>query len=838
VEERRQLKVLKMENSALKKKKTAIELSGGSAMAQFKDNRQISSLLVSKSEANRKLKMLNNRIRRALGVHETLVKDEAMKRKARGEGRPLTKKELEVTNSIKSLKRQAVWWKKRLGEVLNEDEEKLQEIGISGGFAGMAERALKRTMRRSLVAKAQAEAALTANAMAAWGSEAWASGKNSPQFGSPTIGGRGLRFSIGGTNKVSSGRSSLGSPTQIMNSLDNVIVVDSADKWRRQTLNRGSSKGANTMAGLMSAVVQEAVAEDDATKALAEPTPKSSIQKERVLDVSKKDENAVFETAAVGSWENASSRGASPLSRSRTVSQFSSPAKAERKVGSSDGGGGNAFDKINGILEKLRLDRQREVDVDVQRSFGDAAFQHYKRQADLKYGVAKSPTNSTRVVEGVPKEEKLTAEVPSPNVPAEAFPATPPGVASEEEISKAVPETVHEVVPKAPPKAAPKAAPNASREAASSPVQTHAAGGSGEMPKASPLSRRKNSVMNVQQELAKRWENTVVTVSGETSPLQQQRQLGSDDDGSVHDDSNSIARKLSSSIGASLQQLATDKFNDRQTNIHEKIFGGEKQQQKTPQQHQPTHNRKGSFGENRKGSFVARKLVASSSKGKEESSLESKLKSTLMGIQMEADNNLGGGSGLGMIVGGVNKDSEIKKQLESDLQKQIMDQQLQQQLHKEKLMRLALGSVSAPTASDPPKLPLLTKFAAAADSIRGGVREERQMEAMFTTPKPPSTNIAAMAAAFKGKKPSGASPLKRGGMTANTASPNPFSSLPANRGGMGGGAAVSAATSAAMSAAPSNLLSSIARGGGGRSPMAAAAAAAPTRAYSSNPFAT
>ena len=50
-----------------------------------------------------------------------------------------------------------------------------------------------------------------------------------------------------------------------------------------------------------------------------------------------------------------------------------------------------------------------------------------------------------------------------------------------------------------------------------------------------------------------------------------------------------------------------------------------------------------------------------------------------------------------------------------------------------------------PPAPTPPKLPLLTKFATAADNIRGGVREERQMEAMFTTPKPP--NVAAMVAA-------------------------------------------------------------------------------------------
>jgi len=98
VEERRQLRALKNENSKLKAKLEKIEMSGGSAMEKFRDNRQIVSLHSSRHEANRKLKMLTNRIHRALGLHENLIREEAMKRKARGEGRTLSKKELEIAN--------------------------------------------------------------------------------------------------------------------------------------------------------------------------------------------------------------------------------------------------------------------------------------------------------------------------------------------------------------------------------------------------------------------------------------------------------------------------------------------------------------------------------------------------------------------------------------------------------------------------------------------------------------------------------------------------------------------------------------------------------------------
>ena len=526
------------------------------------------------------------------------------------------------------MKRQAVWWKKRLGEVLNDDELRLDQrknSTMSGGasdfLSKMADRASKRSMRRSAVKKSKAD---IDKAMGAWKQEAEA--------------------------------------------LDNVIVSEAADKWRQTTTEHNSSE----MVSLMEQVVSETKKEEEAKL----PTT------ERIIEVSKSGKKR-FSTSE-SSWEvkeEERSVGTSPALASRSHSLLASPVAKHNPPAVAEEGGGNAFEKMNAILEKLRMDRQRVKDEEVQKSFGNVALEHYKRQASLRYGtVAKQKAK---------EEEEVVAVV---KVAVE-----------EEEVAAPV-----SVKPKEPPLASPLAV------------------------------RRRVSVINAQQETSKRWENTVVKVDEDVPIEVIPPTPSSPPDDYVRRDSMDISRKLSSSLGGFLLQQSkteTDKFNDRQTNIQEKIFGGE-QERRSPQA--PPGGNKG-----KRGSFQARKVKSVGKSATDTAT--AKLKSALMDIQSgEASRSVGG-----MIVGGANKDGEIKKQLESDLQQQIHDQQVQQLEKKEKMMRLAL--VTGALATGESKLPLLGKLRAGIEDIREGVREERKMEQMFAHGSPkdkPSSSIAAMAAAF------------------------------------------------------------------------------------------
>ena len=135
-------------------------------MAAFQDNRQIVSLNSSKVEARRKLAMLTTRVRRALGMHEKEVRERREKREAKGIGRQPTQKEKALVASVKIMRKQAVWWKRRLAEAkrgLQNDSKEVEEDGesttkkksegvtIHSGFASkLAERArMRRRFRMS-----------------------------------------------------------------------------------------------------------------------------------------------------------------------------------------------------------------------------------------------------------------------------------------------------------------------------------------------------------------------------------------------------------------------------------------------------------------------------------------------------------------------------------------------------------------------------------------------------------------------------------------------------------------------------------------------------------------